>query len=236
MLLQHTFEVPIIPLYTVVPLNVATACDPVRFWYQFLLHLWLYWLMPYLLPPKYALDFLQLHKMKIIGSSRVIDRAKPPFHFFQSIFLHYFGSKLPLPLCRNVKLPCHVAASFVLTLKEAHPIKERQFFFQKISVIRSCYASLDNVWYNQGIACTPHHTLNESCCSKWQCVTRCGFSCAQECEFFVPVIPSQVNWTHSWTQCQADFVSTVAAIHTQTRGRLAWSLGKRRCIRWRWYG
>lgn len=185
MLLQHTFEVPIIPLYIVMLLNDAAACDPVPFWYQFWLHLWLYWLIPYVLPPKYAMDFVQPHKMKIIGSSRVIDRAKPPFHFFQSIFLHYFGSKFPLPLCRNVEVPYHVAASFVLTLKEAHPIIERQFFFQKISLIRSCYASLDNMWYNRGISCTPHQTLTESRCSKWQCVTWCGFSCNQESEFFV---------------------------------------------------
>ena len=177
--------------------------------------------MPYLLPPKYALDFVQPHKMKIVGSSRVIGRAKPPFHFFQSIFLHYFGSKLQLPLYRNVEVPCHVAASFVLTLKEAHPIIEGQFFFQNISVIRSCYASLDNTLCGI-IKVLPilhtHHTLTESRCSKWQCVTWCEFSCAQECEFLVPLIPSQVNWTHSWTQCQAEFVSTVAAIHKLADG------------------
>jgi len=218
MSLQHTFEVTVISVYTVVPLKVATACDPVRFWYQFWLHLWLYWLMLYLLPPKYALDFVQPHKTKIIGSSRVIDRAKPPLHFFQSIFLHYFDSKLPLLVCRNVEVLCHVAASFVHTLKEGNPIIEGQFFSQKISVIRSCYASLDNMWYNQGISYDPHRTLNENRCSKWQCVTWCGFSCALECEFFVPLILSQVNWTHSWTQCQADFLSTVAAIHKLADG------------------
>ena len=218
MSLQHTFEMPVTPVYTVVPLKVATACHPVRFWYQFWLHLWLYWLMLYLLPPKYALGFVQPHKMKIIGWSWVIDLAKPPLHFFQSIFLHYFDSKLPLPLCRNVEVPCHVAASFVHTLKEEHPIIEWQFFFQKISVIRSCYASLDTMWYNQGNAYTPHRTLTESRCSKWECVTWCGFFCALECEFFVPVITSQVNWTHSWTQCQADFLSTVAAIHKLANG------------------
>jgi hypothetical protein len=69
-------------------------------------------------------------------------------------------------------VPCNVAASFVLMLKEAHPIIERQFFFQKISVIRSCYASLDN---NHGIACTAHHTVTENRCSKWQCVTCMDF-------------------------------------------------------------
>ena len=43
LLLQHTFEKPISPLYTVVvPLNVATTCVPVRFRYHPRLHLWLY--------------------------------------------------------------------------------------------------------------------------------------------------------------------------------------------------
>lgn len=60
----------------------------------------------------HGVDFVQPHKIKLIFSSRVIDRAKPLFHFFQFIFVQYFGSNLPLPLCRNVEGPLMLKPMF----------------------------------------------------------------------------------------------------------------------------
>jgi hypothetical protein len=160
---------------------------------------------------------MQTHRNKF-SAFESSDLAGQDAGLFFPNYLNTFRSKLPLFLCRDVEARLRVVDAFGLVLQEESSLNTEVINLLNISVTRSCYVSLDNMWYNQGIACSPHQMWTAVRCSKWYWVTWCGISCAQECEFLVPLISSRVNWAHSWTQCQADFVSTVAAIHKLAEG------------------
>ena len=168
-------------------------------------------------PSWYTLDFMQKHRNKSIGfkSSDLAGQAAGPF---LPIYLNNFRSKLPLILCQGVEAHLHVVDTFVLFLQEAYSLNTEVINLPDISVTRSCYVSFDNMWQNQGIACSPHHMWTENMCSKWDRFIWCGFFCARECEFLVPLTPCRVNWGHSRTQYQADSLSTAAAIHKLADG------------------
>jgi hypothetical protein len=176
---------------------------------------------------------MQTHRNKsnCFKSSELAGQPAGPF---LPIYLNIFCSNLLLFLCRDVEVRLHVITTFGFVLQEASSLNTEVINLPNISVTRSCYVSLNNMWHNQGIACSPHNMWTESRCSKWQCIIWCGFFFAQECEFLVLLTQSQINSAHSWIKCQANFIPTVAGIH-KLAGRLAWSLGKRRCTRWQWY-
>jgi hypothetical protein len=77
------------------------------------------------LPPWHSFDFIQPHRKKYNGFKSV-DRS---LHFFQSTFVHNFRLKIPWHFCRNVELPRHVTATFVLVLQEAHPLNTETIYF-----------------------------------------------------------------------------------------------------------
>jgi hypothetical protein len=116
-------------LPVVVIINVATACVPVRCWYQGRLHLW---------PQLTDACLLIYHRhtfstscnsteRNLMESSRVTEWDTPPVRFFQSVFLH-INSKIPLPLCRNVEVLRHVD-TFILVLQETHPLNTEVIHF-----------------------------------------------------------------------------------------------------------
>jgi len=99
---------------------------------------------------------MQTHRNRRNGfkSSDLACQAAGPF---LPIYLNNFRSKLPLFLCRDVEARLHVVDAFGLVLQEASSLNTDVIKLPNISVTRSCYVSLDNIWYNQGIACSPRH-------------------------------------------------------------------------------
>jgi hypothetical protein len=58
----------------------------------------------------------------ITSLNQETDGAKPPVHFFLSIFLYNLCSKILLPLCWNVEVLHHVVVPFIFMLQEAHSL------------------------------------------------------------------------------------------------------------------
>ena len=103
---------------------------------------------------------MQTHRNKFNGF-KSSDLAGQAAGLFLPIYQNNFRSKLPLSLCRDMEACLHAVDAFGFVLQEASSLNTKAINLLDISVTRSCYASLHNMWYNQGIACTPHHTLTK---------------------------------------------------------------------------
>jgi hypothetical protein len=104
------------------PLNVAIACVPIRFWYQHRLRLWSLLTEALLLVyhPHMLSTSCNSTERYMIGSSRETERANSPVHLLFSISLRDLLSKIPFPLCQNVELLRHVVATLVFVLQLTH--------------------------------------------------------------------------------------------------------------------
>lgn len=74
----------------------------------------------------------------LMGISWVIKQANPLLRIFQSIYLYNFHSKILLPLCQNLEVPCHVVDTFILVWKQACPLNMEVIHCPEMSVTQSC--------------------------------------------------------------------------------------------------
>jgi len=68
-----------------------------------------------------------------MGSSHVTEWAKPPVYFFQTLFLHKFCFKVPLTFFQNVKVQCHIVATFFFIGQKQNPLNTDKFNFPENS-------------------------------------------------------------------------------------------------------
>jgi hypothetical protein len=151
-----------------------------------------------------------------MGLSRETEFGKSLVHLSLSICLHNLHSRIPLLLCQNSVMLCHVVATFIFILLETHLLNAKVIHFPENSFTTELL-NFPQQRVVQSSYCLLHHTLIENQCWRWQFATLWGF--------YVPKSVNSLYWLYlplyTWLQSFT---------------WLAWSPSKRCCTPRRWYG